>query len=156
MLPVVDMDSKESGTVKVTIEMRDAAKFTYDDTFQETTKILSSQRMLQDVILKIVNKLAEAEFEEFDILLDMLFAKDHTNMTRVTKHNLMDWIITDMGVHFASRKDLELFTKTHPSLAGRQEFTRAELKNVFERPFRDARQRMVIAEAQAPRKMLFG
>ena len=102
------------------------------------------------------NKLAETEFEDLNILLDMLFSKDHTNMQSVTRQMLSDFIISDMNVP-VHIKDIELFIKTHEILCSRELYSRSELKSIFDRPFREARDRMVLNEATAgPRRTGYG
>lgn len=70
---------------------------------------------------------------------DMLFMKDNTNMQRVTRDMFIDFILVDMRVPDLNRKDLEILLRTHDILQGKTLFTRQELKAIFERPFREAR-----------------
>ena len=66
-----------------------------------------------------------------------------------------DFIIHDMRVQ-VSNKDMELFFRTHELLCSKELYTRYELKSIFDRPFREARERMIESEALAPRRTGYG
>lgn len=89
--------------------------------------------------MKIAQSFAAGEFEEIDMYFDMLFMKDNTNKQRVTREMFLDFIITDMRVQSVSKRDLEIFLRTHELLQQKALFTRQELKAIFERQFREAR-----------------
>ena len=114
--------------------IHDAEKFTYDNMFTDSSKIVNSKRIQQEVVMQIVNKLAEAEFEDFNTFLDLLFFKDNTNMQRVTRRMFADFIMTDMGVP-VNHRNLDIFMKTHEILGTKELYERAELKAIFTGPF---------------------
>ena len=103
---------------------------------------MNAKAIEKEVILKIVEKLAEAEFDDLSILLDMLFVKDQNNNQRVSKQMVADFFQLDMSVRI-NRRDLDLFLKTHALLANKEFLTRDELRQVFEKDFRQARDRMI-------------
>ena len=52
---------------------------------------MNAKAIEKQVILEIVEKLAEAEFDDLSILLDMLFVKDQNNNQRVSKQMVADF-----------------------------------------------------------------
>ena len=60
---------------------------------------------------------------------------------------LADFIISDMRVP-VHNKDIELFFKTHELLCSKDLFTRSELKSIFDRPFKEARDALIENEAR--------
>lgn len=52
---------------------------------------MNAKAIEKEVIMKIVEKLAEAEFDDLSILLDMLFVKDQSNSQRVSKAMVADF-----------------------------------------------------------------
>lgn len=47
---------------------------------------------------------------------DMLFMKDNTNMQRVSRDMLIDFILIDMRVPDIKKQDLEILLRTHELL----------------------------------------
>jgi len=101
--------------------------------------IMQHKRIHIDVISRIARFFATGEFEDIDMYFDMLFMKDSTNMQRVTREMFVDFIMTDMRVPEVSKRDLEIFLRTHELLQQKSLFTRQEFKAIFERPFKEAR-----------------
>ena len=106
----------------------------------DSHSLLQHRRIHHDVIAKIVESLAQGEFEELDMYLDMLFMKDDSDMMRVTNEMFQEFIIVDMDVISLSKKDLQIFLSTHEQLKGKSFYTREELKIVFEGHFNQAKQ----------------
>ena len=73
------------------------------------------------MVQKIVVKLADAEFDDFNILMDMLFSKDRSNKNTCTREDFKEFILTDMSVP-VNVKDLDLFLKTQETLCKSQFF----------------------------------
>lgn len=72
----------------------------------------------------------------------MLFMKDSTSTERVTKDMLREFIKEDMQTD-VNNQDLDIFMRTNSSLQNREIITRQMLKNIFEVPFREARDSMI-------------
>ena len=100
------------------ITLHDKVKFVHDEALGEQSRIVGANNLQTKIILMIASKLAEAEFEDFNILLDMLFSKDRSNVQRVTRQQFSDFIITDMAVPIHS-KDLDIFMRNHETLCTR-------------------------------------
>jgi len=148
--PIMDENDREAGAVAVKMAVHDAAKFVREDAFgDQTTSFVGAKRIHTQVVNKVAEKLAQAEFDDFNILLDMLFSKDRTNQNRVDRQQLCDFLITDMSVPIHV-KDLELFMKTHEAICDKQLYERSELRSIFERPFKEAREAQIVREANRP------
>ena len=77
---------------------------------------MQHKRMHNDIVVKIAQSFSDGEFEEIDMYLDMLFMKDNTNMQRVTQEMFVDYIMVDMRVKDITKRELEIFLRTHELL----------------------------------------
>lgn len=82
---ILDEHSRETGRVKIRLQIHAKTEYAYDNAFAGSSRIVNSKSIEKEVVLKIVNKLAEAEFDDLNILLDMLFLRDRSNSQRVSK-----------------------------------------------------------------------
>ena len=67
------------------MQIHPKTEYAYDNAFAGSIRIVNPKSIEKEVILKIVKKLAEAEFDDLNILLDMLFLRDRSNSQRVSK-----------------------------------------------------------------------
>ena len=151
-----DEHSGITGKVGVRMTIQDAKRQAEMAMYGDASNVMQHRRMHQDTILKIAEGFSNGPdggggaFEEIDMYFDMLFMKDNTNMQRVTREMFVDFILIDMRVPDIKKQDLEILLRTHELLQGKTLFTRQELKAIFERPFKETREKAARREAEQP------
>jgi hypothetical protein len=109
---------------------------------------------MKDIVKRIVDKFAQSRFNDFDLLLDILFLKNPTahGPQTVSKIQLKDFLMNDMKVDKLTDHELEIFFKTDQTLNKLFHFTREDLKKVLEEPFRKAIDDTVEQEANSTQR----
>ena len=56
---------------------------------------------------------ASSNFNDFDLLLDILFIKDLTQTGEISREIFKDFILSDLKVTGVTEKDIDVLLKTH-------------------------------------------
>jgi len=100
-------------------------------------------------------KLAEPGYEDFDMLLDMLFIKNTQMHNKTNRELFKDYVINDLKVK-VNERDLDVLLKTHDRLQGKNWILKDDLKAIFERPFIAAREYILEKVSNTPVRQFQG
>ena len=102
---------------------------------------------------KIVGKLAESNFDDLDLLLNILFMRYPSakpgQIQSVSRAQFKEFLLHEIKVPNLSEQDIDIFIKTNTQLSEHQLFTRELLKSVLELPFTRVREHRIEIEANS-------
>lgn len=147
-----DENNSEQGRVTISIRIQNPAELEHNlrDSHLSITEARKTQ---QDVIEKIVGKLAESNFDDLDLLLNILFMRYPSaksgQMQSVSRAQFKEFLLHEFKVPNLSEQDIDIFIKTNTQLSEHQLFTRQLLKSVLELPFTRVREQRIEVEANS-------
>lgn len=129
--PVVDESGQTTGELRLRISMQDAVQYLGE----QAQTITHATKIQQEVVRKIVQNFSDSEFDDVNMILDMLFLKDNSQSGHVTKAMFKDFVTRDLRMQNVSDRELDLFLKTDINLQGKEILNRQDLQRVFDVPF---------------------
>lgn len=147
-----DENNSEQGRVTVSIRIQNQAE--YEHHLRDNhLSITEARKTQQDVIEKIVCKLAESNFDDLDLLLNILFMRYPSakpgQMQSVSRAQFKEFLLHEIKVPNLSEQDIDIFIKTNTQLSEHQLFTRELLKSVLELPFTRVREHRIEIEVNS-------
>lgn len=74
-MQIRDENNSEQGKVQISIRILNPAEYDQSDLKGDHLRLTDARKTQQEVLDKIVNKFAESNFDDIDLLLNLLFTR---------------------------------------------------------------------------------